>query len=182
MKKYLISFISTLSLVTLSAIQSPVFGWANGEGSAYAQGNMTGSLAFSFHHLGLYGAFDYGIHDCISAGAVIGYDGYSRLDARYNHVPLMARAAFHPFNLAALADKIVIRDIVDVYAGITTGLLLIWIRRDNMTLEPVDYWEKTGFRIREYIGMRYTFADKWAFFVEDCGDVSTVAVGISYKF
>ena len=180
MKKYFTIPLNALFFITLTAMQTPVYGWANGEGSCYAQGNMLGSAALSFHHFGLNVAFDYGLHDCISLGAIVGYDGYSRLDVRYNHVPLMVRGAFHPFNLAALADKIVIRDMIDVYVGISTGVLFVGIKKDDYVL--YDDREKTGYKIREYIGMRYWASGKWGFFIEDCGWASNIAIGATYKF
>ena len=110
----------------------------------------------------------------------IGYVGYSDLDDRHHHVPVMARGAFHPFNLAALADKIVIRDVIDVYAGLAAGWLFVWVKRDNVTLQKES--DEPGFRIREYIGMRYHFNPKWSFFIEDCGYLTNIAGGVSYKF
>ncbi len=180
MKKHLRKPVIFLSLIAVASVQSDVFGWATGEGSAYAQGNMIVSGGFSFFHIGLIGAFDYGIHDFISAGAAAGYNYHSRLDAQYHHFPLMVRAAVHPFNLSVLSDKIVVRDMVDVYGGITTGMLFILIKRDNISIEPVDKNEKTGFRIGAYLGFRYKFKDKLAFFVEHCGDLSKIAMGINY--
>ena len=179
MRNYPITLCAALLMIAMTAGRAPVYGWGNGEGSAYAQGNIIGSLALSFHHFGAYGAFDYGLHDCISAGAAVGYDGYKQLDVRYNHIPLMARVAFHPFNLSVLADKIIIRDMVDVYLGITTGVLFIAINKGDEILAGNS--EKTGFRVREYLGMRYAFTERWGFFVEDCGDVSTIAAGVSYR-
>jgi len=180
MKKYVTVLITTLSLLAISASIHQVFAWTKSEGSCYAQGDMLASAGLSVHYLGIYGAFDYAVHDCFSAGAAAGYVGYSLLDARHHHVPIMARVAFHPFNLAALADKIIFRDMVDVYAGIATGWLFVWVKRDNVSLE--DEVDKPGFRIREHLGMRYHFNPKWSFFVEDCGYLSNIAAGVSYKF
>ncbi|MBN1575620.1 MAG: hypothetical protein JW913_03655 [Chitinispirillaceae bacterium] len=180
MKKHYTVLITALSLLTFAAAATPVFGWANSEGSCYGQGNMIASLGLSIHYFGAYGAFDYGVHDCISAGAAVGYVGYSLLDARHHHIPLMARAAFHPFNLAALADKVIIRDVIDVYVGLSTGWLFVWIKRDNLSLQ--DEADKPGYRVREYVGMRYHFSPKWSFFIEDCGYLSNIAGGVSYKF
>ncbi|MBN1309336.1 MAG: hypothetical protein JXA18_15535 [Chitinispirillaceae bacterium] len=180
MKKRSTVLVTALSLLTVTAAVTPVCGWYDSEGSCYAKGDMIGSLGLSVHYFGAYGSFDYGVHDCISAGGAVGYVGYSLLDARHNHIPLIVRGAFHPFNLAALADKIVIRDVIDVYAGLSTGWLFVWIRRDNLSLQ--DEADKPGFRIREYIGMRYHFSPKWSFFIEDCGYLTNIAGGVSYKF
>ena len=169
-----------LLLVTIFAALTPVFGWSNGENSSYSKGDMLGSAGIGIYHLGVFAAFDYGIHDCISAGAAVGFNSYSKqVGIRVNQVPLMVRAAFHPFNLAVLADKIIIRDMVDVYVGLSTGWVFRWQKTEYINA-PND--THPGLGLREYIGLRYHFTDKLGLFVEDCGEIATIALGVTYKF
>jgi hypothetical protein len=176
MKKYLSSMATACAVFLFSANVFSVYAWANSEGSVYSQGDMIGSAGISVHYFGAYVAFDYGLHDCISVGAATGYNGYTNLSLRYNRVPIIGRAAFHPFNLAALADKVIIRNMIDIYAGIATGWIFVWERSDLFN----DNYGK--FTIREYLGLRYHFSEKLSLFVEDCPGVAYIAGGISYLF
>jgi hypothetical protein len=165
--------------ITISAMLTPASGWSDSENSCYSRGAMLGSAGISVYYFGVYAAFDYGIHDCISAGAAAGYNGDSRPGYRINQVPLMIRAAFHPFNLAVLADKIIIRDMVDLYAGITTGRVIRW---ETSKYDDLRGDVHSGFSIREYLGLRYHFSDKIAIFIEDCGETANLAFGCTYTF
>ncbi len=184
MKKYRTVFLAALSLLILSATTTPVFSWANSEGSCYAKGDKIGSAGVSFYYFGIYGAFDYGIHDCISAGAALGYNGVTYANVwRKNYIPIVVRGAFHPFNLDVLADKIVFRNILDVYAGLATGWAFGWATwKSGGEPLPGSEPKMPGFVIREYLGVRYFITDKWSLFVEDCAGVSNIAIGASYKF
>lgn len=156
------------------------FGWATGEGSCYAKGDKIASAGLSLYPFGIYGTFDYGIHDCISAGLGTGYNGYSVLGyVQYHRIPIMARALFHPFNLEVLADKILVRNTIDIYIGLTLGATFTWISTDNPLYTPE---EKSGFRIREVAGGRYQFNEKLSFFIEDSYSLSSIAIGVNYKF
>ena len=164
----------------LTAMNAPAFGWATGEGSAYSRGNMLGSAGVSVYHFGALTAFDYGLHDCISAGVAAGYTTYKfGTSTRTHQVPVMARVAFHPFNLKVLSDKIVLRDMLDVYAGISAGWIFRWYTTEQGIQKPD---EGSSPRTREYIGMRYFFSDKLAVFVEDSGYLSYIGGGITYRF
>jgi hypothetical protein len=175
MNKLLVGIATACTLLLFSAHTAPVSAWATSEGSVYAQGDMYGSLGLSVHYFGAYVAFDYGLHDCISIGAATGYNGYSNLSIRFHRLPIIARAAFHPFNLSAIADKIIIRNTIDVYAGLCSGWIFVWKRSDIANDNGGD------FSIREYIGMRYHFSDRLSIFVEDCPGVAYIAGGISYQ-
>jgi hypothetical protein len=80
------------------------------------------------------------------------------------YVPIIVRAAFHPFNLSVLQDKISIRDKLDVYGGFALGL-------------------KTGltppFTFSELIGARYFFSPNFGVFLEDCAGVGWVNLGVT---
>jgi hypothetical protein len=67
-----------------------------------------------------------------------------------------------------------------VFAGVGTGWMFVSVKRDEMVLKPDN--DKSGFRIREYLGMRYHFNPTWSFFIEDSGYLSTLAAGATYKF
>jgi len=177
MKKNLSILIIATILCLFSGATSSLFAFGNSEGSVYAKGDMLGSLGLSIHYFGLYGAFDYGVHDCISAGIAIGYNRFNYLSNRTNRLPIIGRVAFHPFNLAAIADKIIVRNIVDVYVGLGTGIV-ISKEKNGFGEQPTE----TLFRIREYIGMRYHFSDNFSLFVEDCAEIANIAAGVTYRF
>jgi hypothetical protein len=143
--------------------------WATSSGSCYAQGDKYIDVGIPIPEfpLGVHGAFDYGFHDAISGGGGIGFRYYYG-DAAY--LTFLGRAAFHPFNLQVLADKIKIRDKLDVYAGPT-----FWIGPSLNGYVP-DWW------VREYIGARWHFNQKICVFLEDCGGFGYLDGGISFKF
>ncbi|MCX7726322.1 MAG: hypothetical protein N2053_05690 [Chitinispirillaceae bacterium] len=166
-------------LFLVMAKSTNLFAWATSEGSCYVKGDKIASAGLSIYPFGGYVVFDYGIHDCISAGLGTGYNGYSIIGyVHYHRVPIMARALFHPFNLEALADKILIRNTIDLYVGLTMGATFVWISTDNPLYTPQ---EKSGFRIREVIGGRYQVTEKLSFFIEDSYSLSTIAIGVNYK-
>jgi len=72
-------------------------------------------------HIGFFGSFDYGFHDAISGGIASGFNGHGWRYYQYFTIPFAVRAAFHPFNLKVIADKIKIRNKMDVYVGLATG-------------------------------------------------------------
>jgi hypothetical protein len=179
MKKALIRILYILTLMTLQASAS---GWATGDGSVYHKGDRLGSAGISFFYFGALAAFDYGLHDCISAGAATGYNVHSFAPQTLtHHLPVMARVAFHPFNLDVLSDKIIVRNIIDVYAGLSGGWVFRWDTYDfNFATPPDDH--PSSFGVREYIGMRYFFKDNLALFIEDCGYIATISAGVTLTF
>jgi hypothetical protein len=184
MSKRFFIFIAILSIISLIPASGNASDWATSDGSCYAQGEKIASAALSINNFGLYAAFDYGVHDAISVGGGFGYNATSNLQWRYNYLPIMLRGAFHPFNLSALADKIVVRNMVDVYVGLTVGWRIGWLKWKSAAIavrEPTDL--NNGFAIpREFIGVRYFFNDKLAIFVEHCPELTNISGGVSYKF
>ena len=179
MKKTLIQTAIVLTIITHLVSASD---WATGSGSVYHQGDRLGSAGISFFYFGALAAFDYGLHDCVSAGAAAGYNVYSFYpQTMTHHIPLMARAAFHPFNLSVLADKIIVRNMIDVYAGLSGGWVFRWETSDYPSLVKPDA-KPSGIGVREYLGMRYFFRDNIALFVEDSGYLSTISAGLTVKF
>jgi hypothetical protein len=184
MKRYMGMVILAFSILLFSASNSPVYSWGNGEGSCYAKGDKLGSAGLSFYYFGLLAAFDYGLHDCISAGLGVGYNTRSRFqgDIRDHYFPVVARAAFHPFNLDALAEKVAIRNLVDIYVGLTAG----WAFGFQSQAKGSNYYDSEEsiqhLILREYVGMRYHFNDKWSLFIEDCAYLGFLSFGITKKF
>ncbi|MBN1758250.1 MAG: hypothetical protein JW863_08035 [Chitinispirillaceae bacterium] len=166
-----------LLVLSLTVLNASLFA----EENVYSKGDLLGSAGVSVYHFGAIVAGDYGLHDLFSAGIAAGYNGYSFVpQVRTHQVPLVARLAFHPFNLSAIADKIVVRTMIDVYAGICGGWVFRWQTSERGIL--LDEQEKGSFAIREYIGMRYYFKENIALFVEDNGPLSYIGGGITYKF
>jgi hypothetical protein len=148
--------------------------WATSAGSCYAQGDkyLDVGIPLPMYPAGVHAAFDYAFHDAISGGGGIGfryYYGWSSWYYNSAYVTFLGRAAFHPFNLKVLEDKIKVRDKLDVYGGLTT-----WVG-PSLNGYGVDWG------VREYLGMRWHFASKFCLFVEDCGGFGFLDAGITFK-
>lgn len=173
-----------LVLLFSGAILSSGFAadWATSKGSAYGKGNMYASPVMSVLHFGGYGLFEYGIHDAISIGGGIGYNGYNFSSAwRYNYVPILARGSFHPFNIAAWADKISIRSKLDPYVGISTGWGIGWSSyRHSGT--SIDEPSVGGFIFRENIGVRFYPKENFYLIAEEGGGFGLFNFGVGFKF
>ncbi len=184
MKRHCCAMMAALSIVALCGTATPAFSWATGEGSCYAKGDMFASGWLSFYFFGLDATFDYGVHDAISIGASAGYNTESIYQghARNNYFPLMVRGAFHPFNLDALAGKLLIRNMVDVYAGLVTGFAP-GFRTEDEGYESQMAAEKniSKFILREHLGVRYFITEKWSMSVEHSGTLVAIAMGVTYK-
>jgi hypothetical protein len=116
------------------------------------------------------GHFEIGVHDLVSVGGEtgIGFPGPV--------FPILARGAFHPFNLPVLQNKINIRDKLDAYAGVVAGLSIC-----SDDVKPVRP------SIGEIIGARFYISDKFGFFAEHCGawpgyDLGYISGGATFKF
>lgn len=174
-----------LAAAATALCAATVFGadWATDKGSAFAKGQKNVSVGLSLFWFGFTGSFDYGFHEAISGGGAIGYDGYS-YDAwwRYNYLPIMGRAAFHPFNLAVIAEKIPVRDKLDVYVGLTAGARIGWASYIGPGAEPANDPSVGGFYVREMIGARWYFTDMFGVFLEEGSGMGTFNSGITLKF
>jgi hypothetical protein len=161
-----LTYAVAFSLFIMFALFSPAHSeeWAVDNGSAYVKGSKTVNFGFAVIPFGLIAAYEYGFHEAISGsiatGVMINPDVY---------VPIIARAAFHPFNLKAWADHISVRDKLDVYIGPAMGFLL---GEDAPDL----------FVIREYIGARFHFNPKYALWAEDCAGLGFFNIGLTLKF
>jgi hypothetical protein len=149
-------FIITGTIFSLASADN----WATDRGSAYVQGSRTLNVGLAVIPLGIYGAYDWGIHEAISAGVAAGIMGDP-----YFYFPIIARIVFHPFNLTSLAPKIAIRSKFDVYAGLAGGFEF---GQDAPSL----------FIIRENIGIKCYFTPKFGIFFEDCAALGFFSVGV----
>jgi hypothetical protein len=131
---------------------------------------------------GFYAAYDMGFHDAISGGVVTGFNGYSSGDFAYAQIPILVRAAFHPFNLVVLKDKINVRDKLDVFAGPCMGYEFGWTSWKNVSVPEESLPVYGGFILREYIGVRYFFKPNLAVTAEDCAGLGFINIGLCFKF
>jgi hypothetical protein len=137
--------------------------WATDKGSAFTKYSKQAQFGVALFPVGLIAAYEYGIHEAISGGVATGV-----MVDPFVYVPLVVRAAFHPFNLASLSDRIAVRDKLDVYAGLATGF---------------EFGEDAPhpFVIREYLGVKYYFDSRFGIFAEDCGGLGFLTVGLTIK-
>jgi hypothetical protein len=157
-------------------------GWGNSIGSCCAKGDMNISLTMPIWPIGFFSAFDYAFHDCISAGGGIGIYGYSFNPYwRYHYMPIIARAAFHPFNLSVWADKIKARNKLDVYVGLATGARIGWVSWEGSGTELPEP-KITRFLFREYIGIRFYPTEKFYLVAEEGGALLIFSFGVGLKF
>ncbi len=147
---------------------------------AFSRGDLFLGPGLMTYPIGLYGAVDYAVHDAISAGGAAGYHFYFGANWVYHVIPIVARAAFHPFNLAVLQDKIPVRDKLDVYVGPAIGF---GISTDRYTgdLAGIDGDTYVSFIAREYIGARYFLSDNFALFAEEGSGLGWINIGISMQ-
>jgi hypothetical protein len=176
MKKHCSVLIAAIAACCVFYSAASAADWATSAGSCYAQGDkyLDVGIPLPMYPAGVHAAFDYAFHDAISGGGGMGFRYYYGWSAWYYnsvYITFLGRAAFHPFNLKVLEDKIKVRDKLDVYAGLTT-----WIGASLNGFSPDWPW------LREYIGLRWHFSPKFCLFVEDCGGFGWLDGGITFKF
>lgn len=173
-----------LAAAATALCAATVFGadWATDKGSAFAKGQKNVSVGLSLFWFGFTGSFDYGFHEAISGGGAIGYNGHATLLDSINYLPIMGRAAFHPFNLAVIAEKIPVRDKLDVYVGLTAGARIGWASYKGSRTGPANYPNVGVFYVREMIGARWYFTDMFGVFLEEGSGMGTFNSGITLKF
>lgn len=111
-----------------------------------------------------------------------GFTGKATRYWGYYQVPILARAAFHPFNLNVLAEKIKVRDKLDVYVGPSMGWQIGWTNWKGSGSAIGSSPSYGGFVIREYIGARWFFTPNFAVTLEDCGGLGVINAGVVFKF
>ncbi len=173
--------IAGIIMISLLSLSSSGEEWATGMGSCYAKGSMTAFGGVSFLYFGMFAGFDYGFHDCISGGVAIGINGKSDSFFKYRQVPFTVHGAFHPFNLSVLADKIKVRDKLDVYAGLTSGWKFGWskVSGSNVNISADDFG---GFVLRELLGVRFFPTDNFFIMFEERAGFGVFNFGAGYKF
>ncbi len=156
--------------------------WATGQGSVYGKGTVAVSVGMSLLHFGGYSTVDVGIHDAISVGGGVGYNGYSFSRFwRYNYVPIIARGSFHPLNLTVLADKVTVRNKIDPYIGVAAGWNIGW---STWKLDGQEFGEPTvgGLIFRENIGIRFYPGDTFYVYAEEGSGFGIFNFGVGLGF
>ncbi len=174
------SILSLVILVTYCGIVS-AGDWANSDGSCYGKGSKNISAGISLIHIGFFGSFDYGFHDAISGGFATGFNTDRDGSWRRNYVPIVVRGAFHPFNLRKLAEKIKIRNKLDVYVGIATGWRIGSVKWESSVVAPAKP-KVGGFIFREYIGIRFYPFNKFYILAEEGSGLGLFNFGVGFSF
>jgi len=175
-KKILATALTLAVVVQVSAAD-----WAADGGSAYQKGDKNITVGFSLANLGFFGIFDYGFHEAISGGAVTGFHFWGTGYWKYREISILGRANFHPFNLKVLADKISIRNKLDVYVGIAVGGQIGWVDYDGPFANPVEP-DVGGFSFRENIGARFYPTENFFLTIEEGLGLGILNFGCGLKF
>lgn len=159
--------------------------WATADGSCFKKGDKQITVGLSPWYFGPFGEFDMAFHDCISGGGSIGINWMTDGFWTETRIPILVHAAFHPFNLKVLSEKVKVRDKLDPYVGIGTGWTIGWEHwNTGVTSLPTEFIG--GFNLRETVGARWFFSPKFSvnaeINVDDAGsDFEIFRVGISYN-
>jgi hypothetical protein len=147
---------------------------------AFEKGAVFLNPGLMTYPVGAYGSLDVAVHDAISVGGAAGYRFTVSHSWVYHGIPVVARAAFHPLNLEALADIIAVRDQLDVYVGPALGFS---IDIDSYTgaLDNIDSNAGASPIIREYIGARYFFKPDFAVFAEEGSALGWFNIGVTFR-
>jgi len=167
--------------------------WSTAEGSCFAKNAMLLQAGTGFlmdgGPIGVSANFEYGFHDAISGGGGLAFSGYhtdySWGTFHYSTLFIAGRACFHPFNLAVLADKIPVRDKVDVYVGTSVGVIIYMSSFDNAPGFPDDPQidaQGTHAQIWGLVGARYYFSPQFAVYLEEGSGYGWLNGGIAFKF
>ena len=178
------SFKTIVALAFLAFITGSVQAssdWATSEGSCFSKNSKEITLGLSMFDFGFYGSYDMGFHDAISGGVATGFNWFPFPYYSRFAIPFIFRAAFHPFNLAVLKDKISVRDKLDVYIGPSLGYVIGWSSWDNGSVIGSSLSDNGGPFIREYIGVRYFFKPNLAVTAEDCAGLGVINIGLCFK-
>jgi hypothetical protein len=151
--------------------------WSTSDGSCFQPGQKQLTIGFNTWYPGPNVGFDMAFHDVISGGAAAGFNWWPHYSYTYFRIPIVVRAAFHPFNLKVLADKIPVRDRLDVYAGFGSGWG-IWFGADYRD-NPPDVW---GFTFRERVGATWYFTPTFYANAEEGSGLGSLNLGIGFKF
>jgi|WetSurMetagenome_2_1015567.scaffolds.fasta_scaffold00150_27 hypothetical protein len=143
--------------------------WSTSSGSCFGKGDKRISAGLALWPFGANAAFDYAFHDVISGGGGIGVKT-SYFTPGSSFFVVAARAAFHPFNLAVLADKIKVRDKFDVFVGIAPHF--------GIGFDGPPHYEWGAW---PYAGGRWQFSPKVSLYAEECAGLGDVCAGFNFK-
>ena len=149
--------------------------WADASGSCFQKGDKQLTVGFNTWYPGPNVGFDMAFHDAISGGVAGGFNWWGSGGWSYFQIPIVVRAAFHPFNLSVLADKITVRDRLDVYAGFGTGWRIGWSTWSGAGMVG-------GFTFRERIGATWYFNPNFYANIEEGSGLGSLNLGIGFKF
>ncbi len=174
-------FVLLLFVVFSSSIYAQ--NWATSESSCFAKGDFSVSAGLGIGWFGFFAIGEYAINDAISVSVATGYQGYGFSDwYRYNYIPIVARGAFHPFNLKVLSKKIKIRNKLDPYAGLGLGYHIGWaseLKKNEFIGTPTGVGH---FSFREFLGAKFYLSDKFYLTLEEGGGLSWLNFGVGMKF
>lgn len=156
--------------------------WADASGSCFQKGDRQLTIGFNTWYPGPNVGFDIAFHDAISGGVAGGFNWWGIGYYSYFRIPIVIRAAFHPFNLSVLADKIAIRNRLDVYAGIGTGWRIGWHHWSGPEGVVANAQDVSGFTFRERIGATWYFNPNFYANVEEGSGLGSLNLGIGFKF
>ncbi len=133
------------------------------------------------------GFYEYGFTDKvgighIGGGAIFSFAGADYNGGTYTHSLIGPRASYHFDMTDITGDKA--WDVVDVYAGIMSGLRFEHYKYDY-TIGGVKYTDKgndTSLITDVFVGIRYAFAKNIGVYAEAGYGVSYLTVGISFRF
>jgi hypothetical protein len=171
--------ISGAAALTAALCVSASANWA-APSHAFQQGALFLNPGLMTYPVGAYGSLDFAVHDAISVGGAAGYRFTLSHDWVHHGIPVVARAAFHPFNLEALADIIAVRDQLDVYVGPAVGFS-IDIDSYRGAFETIDSDVGASPIIREFIGARYYFEPDFAVFAEEGSGLGWFNIGVTFR-
>jgi hypothetical protein len=181
MKRILL--ISTLLVIAVSLSLSQM---------AYKKGDQVINLGIGLGGFaGVYGSggiaitggYEYGIHENISLGGVVGYssssqDVYGDYGWKYTYILIGARGAYH-------LDLLHKKDI-DTYGGVLLGYNIVSSSAKGALPSLYGYGSYSAsasyLAIGVFIGGRYYFSPNWAVQAELGYGLGILNVGIAYKF
>jgi len=121
----------------------------------------------------------------IGGGAIMSMAGadYDYNDGKYRHFLIGPRASYH-FDMADLTGDRA-WDVVDVYAGVMSGLRFEQYKWDYTNINGNKVTEKkndTSLITDVFVGIRYAFAKNVGVYAEAGYGVSYLTLGISFRF
>lgn len=138
--------------------------------------------------VGAVATYEYAIHDLVSVGGSFAFTGKKETDegsfvgyiykteAKAKSINFALRGNFHPFNLPALADKVGIRNKLDVYGGMAMGFAIRPIKIETTTAEGTGEadGDDNKFLFSVLVGAKFYFTNNIGVYLEE----SAISTGI----